>query len=101
MMKNLGNILLGIYLIAVGLVDLIGLKFNGLATILAVVAIAAGVLILVAGRGRPSSLWGTILLAIWLILIGLLDLTSFKFNGSATVLAILAIAAGVLILLRR
>lgn len=46
--------------------------------------------------------FGMILLAIWLILTGLLPLLNIRLSTTATTgLAILAIAAGILILLRR
>ncbi len=44
---------------------------------------------------------GMLLLAIWLILTGLIPLLGFGFSGLGTVMAILAIAAGVLILIGR
>jgi len=44
---------------------------------------------------------GMLLLGIWLILTGLIELLSFSFAGLPIVMAILAIAAGVLILLGR
>jgi len=44
---------------------------------------------------------GMILLAIWLILTGLLQLVSFDFPYKAILMSILAIAAGVLILFDR
>ena len=45
---------------------------------------------------------GMILLAIWLILTGLLPLLNIRLSPTInTVLAVLAIAAGILILLRR
>ena len=47
--KNLGMLLLGIWLIISGLVPLLNLSFNGLGTLMAVLALAAGALIL-AGR---------------------------------------------------
>ncbi|HZI29036.1 MAG TPA: hypothetical protein VFD64_12785 [Gemmatimonadaceae bacterium] len=47
--KNLGMLLLGIWLIITGLVALLNLSIEGLGTIMAVLALAAGVLIL-AGR---------------------------------------------------
>ena len=47
--KNLGMLLLGLWLVATGLAQLIHLNFLFMDTILAVVAIAAGVLI-VLGR---------------------------------------------------
>ncbi|MBU1879711.1 MAG: hypothetical protein KJ734_12235 [Chloroflexi bacterium] len=44
---------------------------------------------------------GMLLLAIWLILTGLIALTSFTFTGLLIVMGILAIAAGILILIGR
>ena len=44
---------------------------------------------------------GMLLLAIWLILTGLIPLVNFSFSGLGTGMAILAIAAGVLILIGR
>jgi hypothetical protein len=44
---------------------------------------------------------GAVMLGIWLILKGIIPLLHINFSGSGTVLAILAIAAGVLILLDR
>ena len=44
---------------------------------------------------------GMLLLAAWLILTGLIPLLNFSFSGLGTVMAILAIAAGVLIVVGR
>ena len=44
---------------------------------------------------------GMLLLAVWLILTGLNPLLNFSFSGLGTVMAILAIAAGVFIILGR
>jgi len=44
---------------------------------------------------------GILLLAIWLVLTGLIDLLKFSFSGLPTIMAILAIVAGILILLGR
>lgn len=44
---------------------------------------------------------GMLLLAIWLILGGLMPLLNLSFSGVGTVMAILAIAAGVLIVIGR
>jgi len=106
-LHSLGLILLAIWLILTGLLPLLGLTIAGIGTILAVLALAAGVLILMnnlrmggRGGGLPANL-GYLLLAIWLILTGMLPLLSITFAGSGTILAILAIAAGVLLLLRR
>lgn len=43
--KNLGMLLLGIWLILTGLIPLMRLSFSGLGTLMAVLAIAAGALI--------------------------------------------------------
>ena len=45
--KNIGMLLLGLWLIVHGLEPLVGLSFAGLETIMGIVAIAAGVLILI------------------------------------------------------
>jgi hypothetical protein len=44
---------------------------------------------------------GMLLLAVWLILTGLIPMLNFSFSGQSTVMAVLAIAAGVLILVGR
>jgi len=100
-MKMWANILLAVWLIATGLVSLLGLHFANSGTILAILAIAAGVLMLLAGRGSQTGRLGTLLLAVWLIATGLIALTRFSFKGIDLVMAILAIAAGLLILLKR
>ena len=45
--KNIGMLLLGIWLIATGLIPLLNFSFSGLGTIMAILAIAAGALIIV------------------------------------------------------
>jgi hypothetical protein len=45
--KNFGLLLLGIWLIATGLIPLLNLSFSGLGTLMACVAVAAGALIIV------------------------------------------------------
>ena len=44
--KNMGMLLLGIWLIVTGLLPLLHLSFSGLGTVMAVLAIAAGALLL-------------------------------------------------------
>lgn len=44
---------------------------------------------------------GMLLLAVWLFLTGLVPLLNLSFSGLSTVMAILAIAAGVLIVVGR
>lgn len=45
--KNLGTLLLGIWLIITGLIPLLNFSFNGLGTIMAILAIVAGLLLIV------------------------------------------------------
>jgi hypothetical protein len=44
---------------------------------------------------------GMLLLALWLLLTGLVPLLNLSFSGAGTLMAILAIAAGVLIIVGR
>jgi len=44
---------------------------------------------------------GMLLLAAWLILTGLIPLLNFSFQGLGTVMAVLAIASGILIIVGR
>ena len=50
---------------------------------------------------RLTTNLGMLLLAIWLILGGLMPLLNLSFSGAGTIMAILAIAAGALILIGR
>jgi hypothetical protein len=106
--RNLGFVLLAIWLILTGLLGLPGLSIAGADLVLAILAIAAGVLILLgptrlAGGGtlRLTSNLGMILLSIWLILTGLLPLVGITIPGLGLVLALIAVAAGILILIGR
>jgi hypothetical protein len=47
MTKNLGMLLLALWLMLTGLIRLIDLNFSGLSTIMAVLALVAGILLLV------------------------------------------------------
>ena len=50
--NNLGMILLAIWLILEGLIQLLGLSFDGLGVIMGLLALAAGILILLPNLGR-------------------------------------------------
>ena len=98
--RNLGTILLGIWLILTGLLPLVTIQIPGAEIVLAILAIAAGVILLLR-PGQISRTLGVILLCAWLILTGLVALTSLAIPGGEVVLGLLAIAAGILILLGR
>jgi hypothetical protein len=99
---NLGFLLLGIWLAVISLLGLLSVGLSGIGLILDIVAVAGGGLILFgAARKGPRGYLGQLLLGLWLVLVGLLSLLSLGFSGSGTVLALLAIAAGVVLLLGR
>ena len=96
--RNLGAVVLGVWLILAGLVPLLGLRFPAYEVVMALLAIAAGVLILVGPIKFRRSL-GAIILAVWLILQGLLPLLNISIPAGSLLINLLAIAAGALILL--
>ena len=99
-MKSWHTLFLAIWLILVGLVGTINLSFSGLPTILAILAIVAGVFLILAGKKlKVFHHLGGLLLAIWLIVTGVFSLFSIAFNGSAIILGILAIVAGIFLLM--
>jgi hypothetical protein len=101
-MRRWGIILLSIWLILSALLTLLNLGFSGSGIVLAVLALAAGILLILGGaKSNFRGNWGILLLGIWLILRSLFSLLNLSFTGSGIVLAILAIAAGVLLLLGR
>lgn len=51
--RNLGMMLLGIWLLITGLVGLLNLSFAGLGPLMAIIALAAGILILLGDRTGP------------------------------------------------
>jgi FtsH-binding integral membrane protein len=101
-MKPLSMLLLAIWLIAVGLLPLLNINLPSQDILLGILAVATGILMLLEGRGRKlSKNLGMLLLSIWLIATGLVALLGFRFPASDQILAILAVAAGILLLLKR
>jgi len=95
-------LLLSIWLIATGLLSLANVSFPSSGIILALLAIAAGVVFVLDMRGkRLSGNLGIVLLSIWLILGGLLPLLNVNVPYSNVVLAVLAVVTGILLLIRR
>jgi hypothetical protein len=97
-LKKMVFIVLGAYLILSGLLGLFA-GLGQLGIIVAILAIAAGVLIIVSTPGI-SNFVGWILAAAYLILLGLMEVIGFSFSGIGLVMAILALVAGVLLLIK-
>lgn len=101
---NIGLALLGVWLIGKELLPLLSVNIPNSGTILTVMALSAGVLLLLGARSGHKTggrNLGMLLLGIWLIATGLIPLLNVTFPVIGLVMATLAIAAGILILLRR
>lgn len=98
--ENFSIILIAIYLIVSGVVTILGLHIPILSTVLPLIAIIAGLLLLT-GTGKLPKTLGIVLLAVWLILKGLLPFIDVAVPYFAFFTDGIAIAAGLLILLRR
>jgi hypothetical protein len=111
-MRRIGFLLLGLWLVIWGLMQLFNLHFTGEAVIMGILALAAGVLLLIEDTGggggeRRRGRWrfaigpGILLLAIFLILWGLLTLFSITFPYEPIVMGLLALIAGIMLFVRR
>lgn len=98
--ENIGSLFLSLWLIVSSLISLLNLHVPILANIIPLIAIIAGLLILVGKPQLPKTL-GFILLGIWLVLKGLSPFLYVNIPYFSYVVDILAVAAGVLILLKR
>ena len=98
---TLGRMLLGLYLVVVGLIWLVGRGSSSLGVIAAVLAIAAGILLLWPGWRIFRTALGWFLLAVYLVAVGLISLIGLSFSGIGVIVAVLAIAAGVFLILGR
>ncbi len=96
--KNVTFLLLGAFLILVGLAGFIP-GIGALGIVIAILALAAGILILFQTPGISYSV-GWILAAVYLVLRGLNGIIDFTFTGLDVVLAVLALGGGILLLIR-
>src|SRR3990170_3097843 len=90
---------LAIWLILTGLLGLVGRAFPGQSILLGALAIVAGVLLLLASRPFGRASLSRILLALFLIGIGLMSILGI--SGLEVIVGLLALAAGILLLLPR
>jgi hypothetical protein len=100
--KTWANILLGIWLVLTGLHHLGGIAFPRSVIILAVLGIVTGILFFIADSSEKIGTHvGSIILGVWLVAGGLVSLFHVHFTGSSVILAVLAVAAGVMVLIAR
>ena len=110
--RDLGLLLAAIWLILTGAIALFGLNFPNLNLLMALLALASGAIILLESSNalkwtkwtktkRTQRALGMILLGVWLVLSGLFTLTGLNFSGQALVMGLLALLAGLFILLDR
>ena len=90
---------LAIWLILTGMLGLVGRAFPGQSILLGALAIVAGVLLLLASRPFGRASLSRILLALFLIGIGLMSILGI--SGLEVIVGLLALAAGILLLLPR
>lgn len=99
--KNLGMLVLAIYLILVGIIPLFAPILANASlpdlTILALLELIAGILILIGQYAEAVKSRGMRVLAIYLILVGIIYVSGFSL-GATSLLPILALIAGILIL---
>lgn len=100
-MKYTALMLIACWLIAGAVLDLSHWHFNYQKQVLASVALGAGVILLLSLIKDRFKDIGLLLLAIWLILMNCLQLFHWSLPQSGMVGAILAIVAGILLLLRK
>ncbi len=92
----IGWIIFSVYLIARGGTVIFNFSFPGLSTVLAVLALAAGLLLIVRTPGFKHHI-GFLLLCVWLILIGLAGLVTI--GEVEMIIAGLAIVSGIFLIL--
>jgi hypothetical protein len=97
-MRKWSTLLLAIWLIAIGVITILEVSFNGLASIMAILEITAGIFLILGGKNiKVFHHLGALLLAIWLITQGIFLLFGISFNGLHIIMGILAIVAGILL----
>lgn len=97
-MKRWNLMLLSLWLVLTGVFFFLKMEISYSSTIFAILEIAAGILLLLAGKKtKPFLHLGVILLALFLVMQGLFYILKFGFSGDTMVLGVLAAAAAILI----
>ena len=99
-MNNFGLIVFAVWIITRGIIELFNLSIPSMGLILPILAIFAGVLVLLRIRDLKAVInLGFLFLSIWLILTGLIPLIGVTFPEMAIVMSVLGLAAGVFLLI--
>ena len=96
--RDTGMVLSGLWLVLAGLFALLAVRVTGSSLILDLLSVAAGALLLLSTSSTGHRNPGFLLLAIWLIAQGLLGLLPLRIPGIGPVLDLIALGAGVLLL---
>ena len=99
-MSYWGYILLSIWLLLTGLTSLLHISVHGFTVIFSLLSLIAGLLIFVSGlKNKFVNNLGGLLLSLWLMVQGLQPYVHFPNSG--TVIAALAVAAGIMIIIKK
>jgi len=97
--KRTGRILLGIFLILLGVLPQFNIPILALVIVLGVLSFAAGVVLFTdLPRTDYTSNLGILLLSAWLVVQGIFIIFDLNFVAANIILAVLAIAAGIVLL---
>ncbi|MDD5369127.1 MAG: hypothetical protein PHQ40_08580 [Anaerolineaceae bacterium] len=98
--NNFGLIVFAVWVIAKGIIELFRLNIPSMGLILPILAIFAGVLLLLRIRDSKAVInLGFLFLSVWLILTGTVPLLGVTFPEMAIGMAVLGLAAGVFLLI--
>ncbi len=100
-MKSIGLLILGLWLILHSAADLFHISFPGKRVVFSLIALIAGIILLIEAMRMRLSDVGLTLLGLWLIIKGSMVAVPYDFPHSTLILAALAILTGVLLTIRR
>jgi hypothetical protein len=97
--RTTGRILLGVFLVLLGVLPQFNIPILALVIVLGVLSFAAGVILfLELPRTRYIGNFGIVLLSSWLVIQGIFIIFGLNFVAANIILAVLAIASGILLL---
>ncbi len=96
--ENLGTLFLGIWLFLSSLLSLTGIKIP--MNFIYLLGVITGIMLLVS-KAKLSGSLGKVILGIWLLIQGLVPFFELKIPYIGILMSLLAICAGILILLKR